>query len=178
MRDHYLENYAIRIGQHVLAVDLAPLIAARWTTEMTGLPVVDALTAIPVFVRHAVSFPPVVVAHILAMLFLVVARLVVVMFLCEGDSAGEAERQGGYSQSSEDGSHRGFDSGGSSGRCQDGRRDAVPGAGRRQGRAGLARDRRALRWFALGAGQCGMTTWKITPSGLASTYCPSISRHS
>jgi len=79
---------------------------------MPGLPVIDALAAVPVLVTHMPASPPVIVADVLIMMFLIVAGLVVVVFLGEGDSAGEAERQGRDSQISEDASHRGFDSGG------------------------------------------------------------------
>ena len=108
-RDYHLQNHPIRIREHVLPVDVAPLVAARRTTQLTGLPVIDALAAVPVLVAHMLSFSPVIVPDVLIVLivvFLVVSRPVVVVLLGEGDSAGEAERQGGYSQSSEDLLHK------------------------------------------------------------------------
>lgn len=67
---------------------------------MMGVPVVDAPAAVPVLVPDALSFPPVIVTDVLIVVFLVVPVPVVVVLLGEGDSAGEAECQGRYSQSS------------------------------------------------------------------------------
>lgn len=117
-RDYHLKNDPVGIGHYVLAINVPPLVAPWRTTEVMGLPVVDALATVPVLVAHVLSFSPVVVPNILVVVFLVVPGLVVVVFLGEGDSAGEAERQGGYSQSSQDFLHSNLRFRECSGRCQ------------------------------------------------------------
>ena len=85
---------------------------------MTPLPVIDALTTIPVLVPHVLPSSPVVVPNVPIVVFLVMPVPVIVVFLGEGNSAGEAERQGRYSQSSQNTlhSHLRFRTG--RGRCQ------------------------------------------------------------
>ena len=63
-------------GENVVAVDLAPLIAAGWGAEVIGAIVFDALTAAPVLGAHVVALLPLVVADVLLMVGIgVVVRL-------------------------------------------------------------------------------------------------------
>ena len=75
-RDDYGGDDAGGDGCHdVVAVDLAPLIAAGRGAEVIALIVVDTLAAVPVFGAHMVALLPVVVVDVL----LVVGIVVVVM---------------------------------------------------------------------------------------------------
>ena len=59
-------------GHDVVAVDLAPLIAARRRAEVIGAPVVHALGATPVVGAHVVALSPVVVADVTLMIGVVI----------------------------------------------------------------------------------------------------------
>src|SRR6202000_2817650 len=74
-------------GHHVVAVDLAPLIAAGRGAEVIGA-VVDALTAAPVFGAHVVALLPLFVANIL-----LVVVVVVVVMLGERHERGTADTE-------------------------------------------------------------------------------------
>ena len=75
-------------GHYVVAVDLAPLIAAGRGAEVIGA-VVDALTAAPVFGAHVVALLPLFVADIL---LVVVVVVVVMLGKCHERGAADAEK--------------------------------------------------------------------------------------
>src|SRR3954471_9973851 len=60
--DHRGDQATGHRGQHIVVVDLAPFIAARRTLEVTVLPVMDALGAIPIVAVNAAAPAPVMMA--------------------------------------------------------------------------------------------------------------------
>lgn len=113
--NRHLEDDAIVVGADVLPVDATPFVAFGWTAQTVSVPVVDALTAIPVLMTNIVTSSPVVVADVLVMVvvvlvvvmvlivapivvvvpgLLVAMILIVVMILRDGGTAGESEREG------------------------------------------------------------------------------------
>jgi hypothetical protein len=90
------KDEAVIIGEDVVAVDIAPLVAGGRAAEVMGVPVFDPLTAIPVVVIQAVTFFPVVVVDIV----MVIVVVAVVVVLGEGEGTGEGDGEGGDSKNS------------------------------------------------------------------------------
>jgi hypothetical protein len=44
-------DYPIPVGQHVIPVDLTPLVPRWWTAEVV-LPVIDLVASVPVFILN------------------------------------------------------------------------------------------------------------------------------
>ncbi|HEV2323440.1 MAG TPA: hypothetical protein VGS10_05775 [Terracidiphilus sp.] len=85
--NHNLEDHPICVGQDILTVEFAPFISCGRTTQVTGTPVVDVPSAIPVFMPDMAASLPVVVTDVLIMMVLVVAIPVIVVILGGGNTA-------------------------------------------------------------------------------------------
>lgn len=84
-RCYYLEDHTIGVGHDVLTIDVAPLIPAWRTAQMTCPPVADALAAIPVLTPHMLALSPVIVPDVLVVVLpLLVVFLIVVVVLSHG----------------------------------------------------------------------------------------------
>jgi hypothetical protein len=88
-------------AEDLVAVHVAPLVAGRRTAEVVGVPVLDALAAVPVVMVDAVPLSPVVVADVMLLLMVVVVVIAVVgMVLGDGDGPDEGKGDSRNSKSS------------------------------------------------------------------------------
>jgi hypothetical protein len=91
MRNHHLEDHSIRIGEHVLAVDIPPFIALGRAAQVVCAPVINPLPAIPIFVPDMFALLPLVVPDVLGVMVLVSMLLLIVMMVL-GDRSSTAKR--------------------------------------------------------------------------------------
>ena len=70
------DEAVVGAGEDIVAVDVAPFVAGGRAAEMMGVPVLDALAAVPVLVTDAVAFLPVVVVDVMVLLVSVVVAVV------------------------------------------------------------------------------------------------------
>jgi hypothetical protein len=78
--DHRIHDACVDVSQHVVAIDRAPLIAARRSPQMMRAPILNVLAAGPVFLSHVIAPLPVVVPHVrVAVVCVIVVALVAVV---------------------------------------------------------------------------------------------------
>lgn len=70
-------NPTVGRRQHVLTVDIAPLIAVGWSAQVM-VAILNMLAAVPIFLADAVATSPIIVPHIR---LVIAAILIVVMVL-------------------------------------------------------------------------------------------------
>jgi hypothetical protein len=87
-----LENHSVIVRENIVTIDVAPFLPVGGAVKMTGLPVVNPATPIPVFMAHMFSLFPVIVPHILIMMF-----LVVMVILCDSRSTQQAQADSAHS---------------------------------------------------------------------------------
>jgi hypothetical protein len=96
----YFKDHALIVSHDIVAIDFTPLVAVGRPVEVARIPVVDAMTAIPILMANVLSLLPVIVMNSLIVVLLGIRMVLVVMVvLCDGSSAQKGQAQGTYCHS-------------------------------------------------------------------------------